>query len=224
MSSETLVAELIPLLRAADIERYLLQRGWTKQVFPRPEVICFEGVPDDRGKPIVLSVPSSERFADFAVRVQEVVNGLALIERRSPVEILREAVGAPTAIVPTEITIAGLALTPSGRSKLNPLLAAADTMLASIDVGTGNLFDCAAEIAKILLEEESVTGPDESRKSAIWSICRKVLGLGGRHFRAEASSNGLWDSARKGDLEDWLDRNTARNPPPVRGVTARPNE
>ena len=59
------------VVRVADLLAYLLSKGWKIRPFKRPEVIYFEGPPDDDGRPLVLLLPASEKLRDYPLRVEE---------------------------------------------------------------------------------------------------------------------------------------------------------
>lgn len=47
----------------------------------------FEGLPDDQGKPIRVSLPASENFSDYYRRVYEVVETIAGVEDREIIAV-----------------------------------------------------------------------------------------------------------------------------------------
>lgn len=79
----------VGLVCAAALESYLLARGWKRVPNRRKQVMVFEGqLLDDDGKPLLLVVPSSERFRDFRPDVIRLIGALSELEERPPVEIL----------------------------------------------------------------------------------------------------------------------------------------
>ncbi len=78
----------IRAVRVADVRSYLEARGWRSRPYPLPELLVFEGPPDDAGRPIVQVLPSSESLADYPQRVIELITALSVIEDRPPVEVL----------------------------------------------------------------------------------------------------------------------------------------
>jgi hypothetical protein len=75
-------------VRVADVRKYLLAHDWKSKPYPRPELLVFEGPPDDNGEPIVQVLPSSEDFADYQLGLLELVTALAVIEDRPAVAVL----------------------------------------------------------------------------------------------------------------------------------------
>jgi hypothetical protein len=67
-------------VQVADVRKYLLAHGWKSKPYPRPELLVFEGPPDDHGEPIVQVLPSSEDFADYQLGLLELVTALAVID------------------------------------------------------------------------------------------------------------------------------------------------
>jgi hypothetical protein len=81
------------LLRQADLSvndmaAYLTQHGWDKIPNQNRRVMIFQGVKDDFGNPIVLTLPSSDGFGDALRRLWEAVNLVAFLEDRSPESVL----------------------------------------------------------------------------------------------------------------------------------------
>jgi hypothetical protein len=90
MSNAYPVHPLIHEIHVDDVCKYLVDRGWIIRPFDQNEVIVFEGPLDDEGNPIVQLVPSSEDAPGFLLRMQELLNALAVIEERSAEQILRD--------------------------------------------------------------------------------------------------------------------------------------
>jgi len=84
-------------VRVADVKDYLLRHRWRLKLYPRPELLVFEGPLDDDGKPIVQVLPSSETYADYNQRLLELVTALAIIEDRHAVDVLNDILGQPAA-------------------------------------------------------------------------------------------------------------------------------
>jgi hypothetical protein len=77
-------------VRVSDLRAYLLTRGWKPQPFPQPEVLRFDGPPDDDGNPLVLLMPASEALSDYLRRVEDLLTSLSQFEDRPASEILRD--------------------------------------------------------------------------------------------------------------------------------------
>lgn len=80
----------LPGVRIAQIQGYLLRKGW-KQVPPdRPHVLVFqEPVQSDEG-PLYQFVPDSEQRRDYPTQIYELLAALAEIEDRSAGEVLTD--------------------------------------------------------------------------------------------------------------------------------------
>jgi hypothetical protein len=64
--------------------------------YPRPELLVFEGPPDDNGNPIIQVLPSDEHFVDYHQRLVELITSLAVIENRYAVDVLNDILEQPT--------------------------------------------------------------------------------------------------------------------------------
>jgi hypothetical protein len=80
------------VIRVGDLRAYLLSRGWKIKPFKRPQVVYFEGPPDDDGNPLVLLLPSSEQLRDYSLRIEEILQTLSVLEQRPAAEIGRNIV------------------------------------------------------------------------------------------------------------------------------------
>ena len=50
-------------VRVADVQSYMLRKGWQQRPYPCAELLVFGGILDDDGKEIIQIIPSSERCA-----------------------------------------------------------------------------------------------------------------------------------------------------------------
>ncbi len=75
-------------LSVNDMATYLINNGWEKIPNQNQRVMIFQGVNDDFGNPIVLTLPSNDRFGDALRRLSEAVNLTAFLENRSPESLL----------------------------------------------------------------------------------------------------------------------------------------
>ena len=71
-----------------DMATYLTQHGWEKIQNKNQHMMIFQGINDDFGNPIVLTLPSNDRFGDALRRLSEAVNLVAFLEDRSPESLL----------------------------------------------------------------------------------------------------------------------------------------
>ena len=75
-------------LKISDIVSYLHQNGWQEITHPNPRLIVFQGAADDEGNPIQLVLPSQKTFEDSNRLIVKAINLLAIIEEKSPHEII----------------------------------------------------------------------------------------------------------------------------------------
>jgi hypothetical protein len=75
-------------LSVNDMATYLTNNGWEKIPNQNQRVMIFQGVNDDFGNPVVLTLPSNDRFGDALRRLSEAVNLTAFLENRSPESLL----------------------------------------------------------------------------------------------------------------------------------------
>jgi len=75
------------------LRKYLNGHGWTPKPCQRPKTLYFEGPSDDTGHPLVQILPTSEKAADYALRVGSLLATLSLIEGRSVEDIVKEIGG-----------------------------------------------------------------------------------------------------------------------------------
>ena len=95
MNSNAWVDARIGSLTAPAVRSYLLARGWRERTYPGPELLVFEGPPDDEGQPIVQVLPSSERMRDFRMRSEELIAALSVLEDRPACDVLEDVLAAP---------------------------------------------------------------------------------------------------------------------------------
>ena len=67
---------------------YLIDRGWKKVPNQNQQVTIFQGINDDLGNPIILTLPQNDSFGDALRRLSEAVNLVAFLENRSPESLL----------------------------------------------------------------------------------------------------------------------------------------
>ena len=75
-------------LKIAEIASYLDQNGWKAIAHPNPRLLVFQGAVDDQGNPIQVVLPSQNTFEDSNRLITKVINLLAVIEEKSPHEII----------------------------------------------------------------------------------------------------------------------------------------
>ncbi len=74
--------------KISNIVSYLNQNGWQEITHPNPRLIVFQGAADDEGNPIQLLLPSQKTFEDSNRLITKAINLLAVIEEKSPHEII----------------------------------------------------------------------------------------------------------------------------------------
>jgi hypothetical protein len=67
---------------------YLIEHGWEQIPNQNPRVMIFQGINDDFGNLIVLTLPRNDSFGDALRRLSEAVNLVAFLEDRSPESVL----------------------------------------------------------------------------------------------------------------------------------------
>jgi hypothetical protein len=75
-------------LSVNDMATYLSQHGWEKIPNQNQRIMIFQGINDDFGNPIVLTLPRNDSFGDALRRLSEAVNLVAFLENRSPESVL----------------------------------------------------------------------------------------------------------------------------------------
>ncbi len=75
-------------LSVNDMATYLTEHGWKKMANQNSRVMIFQGINDDLGNPIVLTLPRNDVFGDALRRLSEAVNLVAFLENRSPESVL----------------------------------------------------------------------------------------------------------------------------------------
>jgi hypothetical protein len=75
-------------LSVNDMATYLTEHGWKQVPNHNQRVTIFQGINDDFGNPIVLTLPRNDSFGDALRRLSEAVNLVAFIENRSPESLM----------------------------------------------------------------------------------------------------------------------------------------
>lgn len=86
----------LPTVGVAQIQAYLLRRGWKLVPPDRPHVLVFQEPSGEEDGPLYQFVPDSEQRRDYAARIYELLAALAEIEDRSAGEVLTDIL-QPTA-------------------------------------------------------------------------------------------------------------------------------
>src|SRR5436305_1310426 len=77
-------------VRLADVQAYLLGRGWALQPNANPNLLRFQGPANGGAPPSFQMVPASEQLADFRQRITELITTLSEVEGRHPVAVLHD--------------------------------------------------------------------------------------------------------------------------------------
>jgi hypothetical protein len=80
-------------LRVADVQAYLLRRGWKSVPPDRPGTLVFQEPPGAAGGQLYQLVPDSKSDPDYFRRMVELITLLAFFEDRHPAQIIDEIVG-----------------------------------------------------------------------------------------------------------------------------------
>jgi hypothetical protein len=75
-------------LSVNDMATYLTEHGWKQVPNQNQRVTIFQGINDDFGNPIVLTLPRNDSFGDALRRLSEAVNLVAFLENRSPESLM----------------------------------------------------------------------------------------------------------------------------------------
>lgn len=73
-----------------DIVRFLEANGWLIKDIADPRKILFSGPNSDKGIPLRLSIPSSEKYIDYYERINDLLNTLSIIYSESAETILNK--------------------------------------------------------------------------------------------------------------------------------------
>jgi hypothetical protein len=75
-------------LSVSNMASYLIQHGWQQLPNRNDRVMIFQGINDDLGNPILLTLPRNDGFGDALRRLAEAINLVAAVEDRSPESVL----------------------------------------------------------------------------------------------------------------------------------------
>ena len=87
-------------VRVADVQSYMLRKGWKQQPYPRPQLLVFGGILDDDGQEIIQVLPSSERAGDYRLRVVQLIDALSVFEDRPCPAILNDFLAEHAELAP----------------------------------------------------------------------------------------------------------------------------
>ena len=191
---------------------YLQARGWCQDedVPAKGTVWIYH---DEKGNVYEIMLPNNRALGDFAIRMSEAIHTLEMVENRSEREIfvtLREIEALPSEIIEGEIAAGELGWDVSEKQKLEPLLEALDEN--AIERTRERFLFCLAEFAETIAAGKTLIGDDASSKTSLLEICRRVLPSIGLALQDGASPSDLWNAARLGKSETWLEHNSGESP------------
>jgi len=70
------------------VREYLAHHAW--HIREESQRLVCEGPPDDSGRPIVQFLPAEESYADYPLRLEDLISALSVLEDRPAVEIAAE--------------------------------------------------------------------------------------------------------------------------------------
>jgi hypothetical protein len=73
-----------------DVLAFLRTTSWRQIEYSNTRLTVFEGPKDDNGRPIILSLPTSNEFIDARERIADAINLLAASERTTPYSIIQK--------------------------------------------------------------------------------------------------------------------------------------
>ena len=97
--------KLIEILSVSDVASYLQKHGWQQVSNPNPNALVFSGFKDLSGKPQLLVVPATVTLIDAERRLNDVVRSLALLEAKSPQQIVQSIRRAGISRSPAQISV-----------------------------------------------------------------------------------------------------------------------
>jgi hypothetical protein len=84
-------------VRAADLQAYLLHKGWKPMPPDRPGVLVFQEPPLSEDGPFYQFVPLDEEWEGYPAQVYELIAALAMIEDRYAGDVLTDILQHSTA-------------------------------------------------------------------------------------------------------------------------------
>lgn len=87
-------------VRIADIQAYLLRKGWQPVPPDRPGVLVFQEPTVDEDGPLYQFVPDTEQRRDYVARIYELLAALGEIENRYAGDVLTDILRQPVESAP----------------------------------------------------------------------------------------------------------------------------
>jgi hypothetical protein len=93
--------ELEAVLRVAPLKSYLLSKGWVQRPWDNPYGLWFERQIPGRRNPAVITLPAVETVVDYALRLEEIMRTLQMVEGRPARDILKDILAQPVDTPPS---------------------------------------------------------------------------------------------------------------------------
>src|ERR1700730_16850896 len=77
-------------VKAAQLQAYLIARGWQPKPSPRSQVMLFEEPSGHEGEPVLQTVPAHDGVSDCTDAIVRAITNLAVVEDRSAVNVLND--------------------------------------------------------------------------------------------------------------------------------------
>jgi hypothetical protein len=158
-------------LRAA--REYLAQHGW-RVLEDGLRLVC-EGPPDDEGRPIVQFLPPDESYADYPLRLEELISTLRVLEDRPAVEIAAEM--ARYDDLDEEFSRTGIRFAPGQDPKqaIDQLRALEASAELAIQRNRGDDLAAWEEIALLAVRFVRLVTVNRASSVLLWRRCDRIL-------------------------------------------------
>ncbi|NQT17887.1 MAG: hypothetical protein HQ582_34360 [Planctomycetes bacterium] len=169
MTGRFSLRDFAPTIHLQDVVSYLTKRGWKMERDEERDQIWFQGPEDDAGNPILQYLPASEEYADYPLRVEDLVAALVVIEERRAIDIVSDVVGAAETAVPSRVEM-GEAFEATVRTFEN-----GGAMLSSDEVkGVGEMLRALWRNAELEAHQRGALGEsaDELSRQALLLVAR----------------------------------------------------
>ena len=168
------LGQTIPL-RA--VREYLAQQAW--RVLEDGARLACQGPPDDEGRPIVHYLPPDESYADYPLRLEDLISTLSVLTERPAVEIAAEM--ARFDDLAAELSRGGVEVTPGldRQHVLDELRVLEDGALAAFHDSTADDIIPWAQIALLAVRFVRLVKVNHASRVLLWRRCDRVLGAAG---------------------------------------------
>ena len=209
-----------------DVVRYLTEREWKMKRDEERGRIWFEGPEDDAGAPILQYLPASEEYADYLLRVEDLIAALTVIEERPAIEILTEMVsgaqrdgqsGQPANAIGVRFTesvpeiiekscVAARVISVDDArelvEELQPLLANAELAIEQQRVESPYVFEVKQQAALVVARIAKRLRPCGESKLLLWRVFEVMLApIGLRVAWTPSQLDGFYVDAESADID-----------------------